>query len=141
MKGLCYGLLIFLCAGVAYGNECKSYCDDAFKAAGEQNQVVCQKASEIGRTCMILEGQGAAAIGAKLQDTYPEYTEAQKLVGIARYLYDLTGAFEAADVEVPGYTYETAARVVTAAKDKLEAVEAKLDALAEELRGLLDREA
>jgi hypothetical protein len=147
MKNVCYLIVIacavFLIVSAVFGcqDECKSYCDDAFKSVSEQQQTVYEKASEIGRTCAMLESQGvegAMKINEKLSATCSEYQDAQKTLGAACFLYDLADAFKDAGVDVPGFTHENAARVVTSASSKFDALEQKLDALAEELRKIIE---
>jgi hypothetical protein len=131
-------ILIMAVAVVAVGSccafaqeECKTYCDECFQAACEQDGKVQQLAGGLSQGLWVAKNEyklDVADLSKRMSAAYPKYMKSQKTLGIARLIYDVA---DCADIE--GFTFETAARVATKAKDILDGVEIELNKIGQEL--------
>jgi len=137
MKNLCYGLLIVaaLFTLITFATGADDDCDSVFATIKALDTEINGKAREIAHASMHVEDE---SIRERLNETYPKYLEAQRMLGVARFLFDFTKTFEEAGVTVPGFTYENAGRIATVGINKLNAIVAELDNIAEDLKKLLD---
>lgn len=132
---LILGVALFFALGflaLCHGQEqCKTYCDECFQAACEQDAKVQQLAGGLGQGLWVAKNEyelDVADLSKRMSAAYPQYMKSQKTLGIARFIYDIA---DCADIE--GFTFETAARVATKAKDILDSVEIELNKIGDEL--------